>query len=226
MSSPALSKQLKNKVMENNLEKQLTPEESLSIISASLEKSRKDTLAHAGTPMIWWGSLVLVFSLVIFFLWDKTGSSVWNCLWFVMCAIGYGIGGLTYGKERKGIRSFIPVTLGKVWGTFGILAISVSALAVLFLPLILRILPADLHPNPVSVPLTTLIVILLGCATTITGLILKNGWITAAGLSSGIVGTVLAIALPGTHQLLVLTGVSVIGLILPGLVINRGRRDE
>ena len=60
--------------MENNLEKQLTPEESLSIISASLEKSRRDMLENAGAPMLRWGILVLVFSLLVFFLWNKRAA--------------------------------------------------------------------------------------------------------------------------------------------------------
>ncbi len=212
------------KVMENNLEKQLTPEESLSIISASMEKSREDMLENAGAPMYWWGSLMLVFSLAVFFLWDKTGSSAWNCLWFAMAIIGYIVGKCTYGKKRKGIRSFISVIMQKVWGTFGILAVSSSTLIVLCVLGILRFFPTRLlSPDPVSVPITVIIVVLLGCSTTVTGWILKNGWIAAAGLLTGIVGTAFAVALPGAHQELVLTGVSLVGLILPGLIIDKGR---
>lgn len=213
--------------MKNNLEKQLTPEESLFIISASLEKSRRDMLENAGAPMVRWGILVLVFSLLVFFLWNKTGNPAWNCLWFLMCVIGYAIGRFTDGKKNKGIRSFIAVTLGKVWAVFGILAVSSSTLMILCLFGIGALLPADvLSSQPMNVPITALIVVLMGCATAITGWILKNAWITVAGFLTGIIGTAFALALPGAHQELVLTGVSLIGLILPGLIINRGGCDE
>ena len=213
--------------MENNLEKQLTPEESLSIISASLEKSRRDMLENAGAPMLRWGILVLVFSLLVFFLWNKTGSPAWNCLWFLMCVIGFAIERFADRKKSKGIRSFLAVTLGKVWGVFGILAVSTSTLMVLCLLGIVSILPTDLLPlHPTYVPITALIVVLMGCSTAITGWILKDAWITVAGFLTGIIGTAFALALPGAHQELVLTGVSLVGLILPGLIINRARCNE
>ena len=212
--------------MENNLEKQLTPEESLSIITASLERSRKDMLENAGAPMIGWGILVLVFSLAVFFLWNKTGSPAWNFLWFLMCLIGYAMGRFVYGRKEKGVKNHISSSLGKIWAVFGILAISASTLTPLCLYGMLHLLPADLVPAQITSPVTLLIVSLLGSATAATGWILKNGWILAAGLVTGIVGTACAMALPGAHQELILTGVSVIGLILPGLIINKkGSRD-
>lgn len=184
-------------------------------------------LDNAGAPMVTWGGLVLVFSLAVFFLWNKTGTPAWNVLWFLMVVIGYGIERFAKGKKSKGIHSFIAVTLGKVWGVFGILAVSVPTLMVLCLYGIVSVLPASVLPQHlVYVPITVLIVALLGCSTAVTGWILKNGWITAVGFLTGIVGTAFAVALPGAHQELILTGVSLVGLILPGLIINKGGRDE
>ena len=45
--------------METN---ELSPEKSFKIINEAIEKSRKDFEKDAGSPMILWGAVVLVFS--------------------------------------------------------------------------------------------------------------------------------------------------------------------
>ncbi len=57
--------------METN---EMTPERSLQIINDAIEKSRKDFEKNAGTPMIFWGSIVLLFSITVWILLMQTGN--------------------------------------------------------------------------------------------------------------------------------------------------------
>ena len=69
--------------------KNLTTESSLKIIAETMERSRMTIAKNSGRPLILWGCLVAVTSVIIYFLWSKTGSPVWNLLWFAMSIIGF-----------------------------------------------------------------------------------------------------------------------------------------
>ena len=56
--------------------------------------------------------------------------------------------------------------------------------------------------------------------TTITGLVLKNGWITAGGILGGLLGASLALFLKGYDEMLVMAGVSMVSLVIPGIMIQ------
>ncbi len=209
------------------MEKNLTPEESLAIISRNLEQSRKDMVRKGGTPMLLWGGLVFVFSLAIYFLWTRTYNPAWNYLWFAMSAIGYTVFAFLPKKKAPKVESFISTVINKVWIAFGILALATPSVTLVIFRIIKDLIPSGIFSGIVFFPITLITTALLGLATAITGLILKNGWIAAAGIICGIVGTAFAIALNGPEQILLLTGVSVIALIIPGLMLNiQSKRDE
>ncbi len=202
------------------MEKNLTPEESLAIISKNMEQSRKDMVRAGGTPMLIWGCLVFAFSILIWYLWDKTYNPAWNYLWFAMAAIGYIICAFIPRKRLPKVESIISVVLSKVWLAFGILALATPSLTIVIFRIIKDIIPSGIFSGVIFFPITLITIVLLGLATSITGFILKNGWIAAAGLISGTVGAAFAFALNGPEQHLILTGISVIGLIIPGIMIN------
>ncbi len=208
-------------------EKNLTPEESLAIISKNIEQSRKDMVKNGGTPMLIWGCLTFVFSLAIYFLWAKTYNPAWNYLWFAMTAIGYMITAFLPKKKGPKVESVISNVIAKVWIAFGILALATPSITLIIFRVIKEIIPSTIFSGVIFFPITLLTTALLGLATAITGLILKNGWITAAGIICGTVGAAFAIAVNGAEQTLLLTGVAVIGLIVPGLMLNlQSKRNE
>ncbi len=208
------------------MEKNLTPEESLAIISKNIEQSRKDMVKAGGTPMFIWGCLVFAFSILIWYLWDKTYNPAWNYLWFAMAAVGYTLCTFIPRKRIPKVESIISVVLSKVWLAFGILALATPSLTIVIFRLIKDLIPSGIFSGVIFFPITLITIVLLGLATSITGFILKNGWIVAAGLISGTVGAAFSFALNGPEQHLILTGISVIGLIIPGIMINiRSRRN-
>ncbi len=209
------------------MEKNLTPEESLAIITKNIEQSRKDMLRNGGTPMLVWGCLVFAFSLIIYYLWLKTYNPAWNYLWFAMAAIGYTICALLPKTKGPKVESIVSTMLSKVWLGFGILALATPSFTIIIFRLIKDLIPSGIFSGVIFFPITLITIVLLGLATSITGFILKNGWIAAAGIISGTVGAAFAFALNGPEQHLILTGIALIGLIIPGIIINiQAKRHE
>ncbi len=209
------------------MEKNLTPEESLAIITKNIEQSRKDMLKNGGTPMLVWGCLVFVFSILIYYLWARTYNPAWNYLWFAMAAIGYIICAFLPKEKGPKVESIVSSMLSKVWLGFGILALATPSITIIIFRIIKDLIPSGIFSGVIFFPITLITIVLLGLATSITGFILKNGWIAAAGIISGTVGAAFAFALNGPEQHLILTGIALIGLVIPGIIINiQSKRNE
>ena len=189
--------------METN---EMTPEQSLQVISDAIAKSRKDFEKHAGTPMTFWGSIVLLFSITVWILLMLTGNPVWNFLWFGIPVIGYPLTSiLLKGKCKEGGESFISKTLGQIWAAYGIFAMVLSAVF------------AFIAPQFTGYTIT----VLLGFAAAMTGFVLKNCWITAGGFITGLGCTIALFFSQNEFVPLYFSAASILNLIVPGIMMNR-----
>ncbi len=187
--------------MEQN--KELTAQESLRLISESFNKSRKDILRNSAKYFILWGTLLTLTSLAIYLLWHFTGKPQWNFLWFVMPVIGYPFAALI-GKNSIAIpQNEVSKMLGGIWSVFGVFSITLSAIAVFLVPM---------H-------ITLVIVIILGLAECISGVLLKNWPIIIAGFLLGIGGAVFALLVKSEAQLLIFTLGGVL-LLVTGFIMK------
>jgi len=187
--------------MEQN--KELTAQESLRLISESFNKSRKDILRNSAKYFILWGTLLTLTSLAIYLLWHFTGKPQWNFLWFVMPVIGYPFAALI-GKNSIAIpQNEVSKMLGGIWSVFGVFSIMLSAVAVFLVPM---------H-------ITLVIVIILGLAECISGVLLKNWPIIIAGFLLGIGGAVFALLVKSEAQLLIFTLGGVL-LLVTGFIMK------
>ncbi|MBR1782113.1 MAG: hypothetical protein IJ753_01160 [Bacteroidales bacterium] len=187
--------------MEQN--KEMTAQQSLNLISESFNKSRKDILRNSAKYFILWGALLTITSLVIYFLWHLTGKPQWNFLWFAMPLIGYPLAALM-GKYNKTIpQNEVSKMLGSVWSVFGAFSVTLSAIAVFLLPM---------H-------VTFIIVIIMGLAECMSGVLLKNWPIIIAGFLLGVGGAVFAMLVKSEAQLLIFTLGGVL-LLVTGLIIK------
>ena len=183
-------------------ENKLTPERSLALINETLESSRRAVLADSGKFFLLWGAVLFVFSLAVWLAWSRTGNPVWNLLWLGMPAVGYPAAA---ALARKSVvpQSFITRLLGAVWGVFAFFAFSVSGLA-------------SVSP----IPLTMVIILLLGLAESVSGVILKSWPVIVAGAVAGLGGACAAGALAtAADQVLVFIGAAVV-LVLTGFAIK------
>ena len=173
--------------MEQN--KELTAQESLRLISESFNKSRKDILRNSAKYFILWGTLLTLTSLAIYLLWHFTGKPQWNFLWFAMPVIGYPFAALIRKNSIAIPQNEVSKMLGGIWSVFGVFSITLSAIAVFLVPM---------H-------ITLVIVIILGLAECISGVLLKNWPIIIAGFLLGIGGAVFALLVKSEAQLLIFT---------------------
>jgi hypothetical protein len=184
----------------------MTPEKSLQIISEVIAKSRRDFEKNAGSPLVTWGYIVLVFSVLIWFTLKETNNANWNFLWFGIPVVGWLLSLIrSKSKKKETTTTFISNMLGNIWIVYGIFA---TLLATAF---------AFIKPE-FSGYITA---VLLGFAATMTGIVLKNKYITAGGLITGI-GCTIAIFFVERWDVALLFGVAaILNLIIPGYVMNK-----
>lgn len=207
----------------NQQEKEMTPEQSLELIRSTIEQNRRNMERNAGTPMIFWGILTALFAIAIAFLWKYCGGPIWNLLWFLMTAIGFLVERTMIKNRGEKSNSFLGFVISKIWITFAIFALSMPV--VLFL---LNLIIVDPTPETtVVVPITAIIVLMLGVAATITGFILKNHWITIASIISGLLGFALAlIMISSASQMYIIAGIAVLLLVIPGIIMNSKKSKQ
>lgn len=167
----------------------MSAQRSLQLISETFNNSRKEILRGSAKYFMLWGTLLTVVSLVIYLLWNLTGKPEWNYLWFAMPVIGYPIAALM-GKYNKAMpQNEVSKMLGSVWAVFGAFAITLSVVAIFLVPM---------H-------VSLIIVIIMGLAECMSGVLLKNWPIIIAGFLLGVGGAVFAMLVKGEAQLLIFT---------------------
>ena len=187
--------------MEQN--KEMTAQESLQLISESFNKSRNDILRNSAKYFVLWGILLTATSLAIYLLWHFTGKPQWNFLWFAMPVIGYPLAALV-GKSNAPIpQNEVSKMLGGVWSVFGTFSLVLSAIAVFVVPM---------H-------VTLIIVIILGLAECISGVLLKNWPIIIAGFLLGVGGAIFALLVRNEAQILIFTLGGVL-LLVTGIIMK------
>ena len=183
-------------------ENKLTPQRSLDLIQETLESNRRAIIAGSAKFFFLWGGVLALFSLAVWFFWNRSGNPVWNLLWLGMPLVGYpAAAALARGSRIP--QNYVSSLLGRIWAAFAFFAFALSALAVAF---------------PMN--LTLQIIILLGLAETVSGIALKSWPIIIAGAVVGIGGACAASLLAaGPGQVFLFTGAAVV-LALTGLAIK------
>lgn len=201
--------------MENNF----SAENSLRLITETIERSRRTMAKNSGKPMILWGSLVAVTSVVIWLLWTKTGSPMWNFLWFAMSVIGTICSRLISRNQEQVPASEISRILGKVWMWFGIFATGFFAL-VLLVALLRYALGMS---GIIQIDMTMLILMMMGLCGAISGSVLKLKPITVSSVVATVLSVIFLLMIPDGSPLQILTFLimGVFALIVPGVILQR-----
>lgn len=182
---------------------EMTPEKSLQVITEAISRSRRDFEKNAGKPMILWGVIVMVFSFLTWGVVKLTGDPLWFCLWFGVPVTGFPLTLLLVKKDRnKSTKNFVNETLGQVWSIYGIFA---TVLAVVF---------CFIDPAYIAI----VIALLVGFAAAVTGVILKNRWIMAGGLLTGIACPIVLVLGQSSDLNLLFAAIALVDLIIPGMV--------
>ena len=187
--------------MEQNNE--MTAQQSLQLITETFNRSRKGILSNSAKYFMLWGALLTVISLVIYLLWHFTGKPQWNFLWFAMPVIGYPVAAMMGKYDVDVPQNEVSKMLTGVWRVFGIFAIALSALAVFLVPM----------------NVSLIIVIILGLAECMSGVLLKSWPIIICGFLLGVCGAVFAMLVKSEAQLLIFTLGGVL-LLITGIIMK------
>ena len=201
--------------MENNF----SAENSLRLITETIERSRRTMAKNSGKPMILWGTLVAVTAVIIYFLWAKTGNPIWNLLWFAMSAIG-GICTYVMGRDREKVpASEINRILGKVWMWFGIFATGFYVM----LWVVACIRYAAHMDGIVRVDMTMLILMMMGLCGAISGSVMNQKAVSLSSVLATALAVIFLLLIPNGSPLQILTFLilGVVALIIPGLILQR-----
>jgi len=205
--------------MENNL----SAENSLRIIAETIERSRRTITKNSGKPLILWGVLVALFSLIIWGLWTKTGSPIWNFLWFAMSAIGFVCMKTLFRNREKVPETEVSRMLGKIWMWFGIFATGFFALV--WVAWGIRSLTGV--EGTFSVDLTLIILLMMGLGGTLSGAVLGNKVVTASSLIATTFAALFLMVMPTGSPLRILSFaiLGVFALIVPGIILQKQGRE-
>ena len=205
--------------MEQN--KEMTAQESLSLITETLNNSRREIMRRSGKYYILWGALLTVFSLLVYLLWKLTDKETWNCLWFAMPVIGFPAARLIGRRDTDvHVQNDVSRITQGIWTLFGIFSCAVAAFTLIF---------AKLGTNIVStlvsvVGLSAEIVLIFGLAECACGVALKNWTMKVAGFITGIGGLVIYYILGlGYEQMFIFTFAGLV-LMVTGLLVKRQYR--
>ena len=192
-------------------------EESLRLIAETIEKNRNAIAKNAGKPLILWGILVALTAFVIWALWAKTGSPIWNLLWFAMTAIGgFGTYYLTRNQE-KAPKSEISRILGGVWMWFGIFTTGLYLL--LWAVALIRYSMGTAG----VINLSLIIALMMGLCGAISGVVMRKKSVTASATVATFLSVLLILLVPdgSPAQILSFAILGVIALIIPGVMFQR-----
>ena len=202
--------------MEQN--KEMTANESLALITETLNNNRKEITRRGGKYFILWGILLTFFSLLVYILWKTTGHAYWNNLWFAMPLVGYPLARMIRSKEEpSGATNAVSRIISGIWTSFGVFACSVAAFSVLYSVFGDNVL----GKIAVGAGLTASIVLLFGLAETISGVALKNWAIKIAGFVTGIGGLAIYYITGANKEQMFIFTLAGIVLAATGFIVKR-----
>ena len=175
--------------MEEKIEqnKEMTAQQSLDLISETLNNNRRCILQNSAKHFILWGALLLAFSIVIYELLHVTKDLHWMLLWFAMPVLGFPLARLLGKKGTAVPQNVISSQLHYIWLAYCAFAMVISVVAMFEMPSCI----------------TLALVILLGFSECLSGLLLKNWPIIIGGFILGVGGAVVAMLVRSEAQLLV-----------------------
>jgi hypothetical protein len=191
-------------------EKNFTPEESLLIISKTIEETRKK-IQENGHIIILWGSLIFTVILSQYILellgLHKKFDIAWTCILFLPGAIYTFF--YTWRKSRK---NNIPKTiLGTIVGAMGwLFGLNGFVLAAIF-------------GDHIGNALAPVLLILLAITTIVIGLSIKFKPLIIGGIVLNLLAIGTFLVNPAYHGFSLMFG-AMIGLIIPGILLNIAKK--
>ena len=166
---------------------ELTAERSLEIIAEQIAQSRKTVSKHVGQALFVSGLYTMGMAVVVAIINIIAGSNGFNplghLLWFLLPVV-------IWLAIRNIHKEEVPVSLvgrlvGKTWRTFAFFALGVFLFGNIWNIVMGHICPPNRY-GVAYISISSVIVLLMSMATSITGHILKSRWLVWFGIIAGL----------------------------------------
>jgi hypothetical protein len=198
--------------MKNMEERNFTPEESLLLISKTIEET-KQRFQENGHIIILWGSLTftVVFSQYVLSLLGlyKLFDIMWTSILFPLGAI------YTFLYVRRKVKkNNIPKTfISRVLGAIGwLVGVNLMVMGFIF-------------NDQLGKAIAPIFLILLALFIIMIGILIKFEPLTIGGILMNLIGLGTFLVNSDYHGISVMLG-SVVGLIIPGILLNKAKKRE
>lgn len=168
-------------------ERQLNEKESLELITRMIQNTQRKLEKGNGMPFLVWGYTTIVVSLLVWYLLSTTGDYRMHYFWFLIPAVAGPVMFILLRKRDTGVKTYIDRVVSYIWIVMGVAGFMMSITAMFFW----------------SLPILFIVILLMGCGTAITGLVIRFNPIAIAGFV-GIVLSFVCLFTQGLNQILVL----------------------
>ena len=186
-------------------DKVLTEKESLDLISQMIRNTRSRLEDNSGIPFLIWGYTTVIVAVIVWSLVTTSGNYLWHWLWFAIPVFG-GALWLLHNKKQLNNRSrvitFVDRAISHVWMVFGIASFMISIISFL-----------------TYIPILFIVLLTMGMATAITGLIIRFKPIIFSGFI-GILFSPLCVIVRDTSSILIFAAIFVLMMVIPGHMLN------
>ena len=186
-------------------DKVLTEKESLDLISQMIRNTRSRLEDNSGIPFLIWGYTTVIVAVVVWSLVTTSGNYLWHWLWFAIPVFG-GTLWLLHNKKQLNNRSrvitFVDRAISHVWMVFGIASFMISIISFL-----------------TYIPILFIVLLTMGMATAITGLIIRFKPIIFSGFI-GILFSPRCVIVRDTSSILIFAAIFVLMMVIPGHMLN------
>jgi hypothetical protein len=160
---------------------------------------------NSGIPFLIWGYTTVIVAVVVWSLVTTSGNYLWHWLWFAIPVFG-GTLWLLHNKKQLNNRSrvitFVDRAISHVWMVFGIASFMISIISFL-----------------TYIPILFIVLLTMGMATAITGLIIRFKPIIFSGFI-GILFSPLCVIVRDTSSILIFAAIFVLMMVIPGHMLN------
>ena len=187
-------------------DKILNEKESLELISNMIQNSQQKIKSGNGITFLVFGYTTLAISILVYYLLKTTENNWYNLVWLGIPVIGFLLLYLFRKDKPKYSKTYIDRVIRNVWTVIGSGIFLVSFAA-----------------SFVRIPVLPVLILLLGSATAITGLIIKFRPVVIGGML-GMISFVLPFVMFGYEQILIYGICVFVMMVIPGHILNfKGR---
>ena len=187
-------------------DKILNEKESLELISNMIQNSQQKIKSGNGITFLVFGYTTLAISILVYYLLKTTENNWYNLVWLGIPVIGFLVLFLFRKDKPKYSKTYIDRVIRNVWTVIGSGIFLVSFAA-----------------SFVRIPVLPVLILLLGSATAITGLIIKFRPVVIGGVL-GMISFVLPFVMFGYEQILIYGICVFVMMVIPGHILNfKGR---